>query len=244
MSTHYARIIDGNEVSMTACGRSVHHVERTHRLFEVDCGLCRRTTEYKNATVGIPTVAQRVVHFSPNAMRAACGLHLRTSSPNVSHTTDPDLATCVACKGTICYHQAKEAQKEEPMTATVKAPPLTQQWAGWLTPPAQDEPDEPEVPEALPMGKDHDAPFRSDLQDGPHYAHDCSECVFLGTKDRMDLYWCPQSGDHSTVIARHGDRGEDYVSGLWNASENKYLAVAVVRAFQSGHLSDEDMALL
>lgn len=47
----------------------------------------------------------------------------------------------------------------------------------------------------------------------PRYEHDCDVCTFLGQYFRYDLYFCPQSGDNPTVLARYGTHG-DYESGL------------------------------
>ena len=54
----------------------------------------------------------------------------------------------------------------------------------------------------------------------PLYTHDCQNCTYLGIynlddngrKIPHDLYYC-HSG-HPTVIARYGDDGGDYQSGL------------------------------
>ena len=51
--------------------------------------------------------------------------------------------------------------------------------------------------------------------DGPVFAHDCSDCVFLGHYQEHDLYFCPKdSVDGGTVIARWSGIGSDYASGL------------------------------
>ena len=46
----------------------------------------------------------------------------------------------------------------------------------------------------------------------PRYIHDCDRCIFLGEWREYDLYFCP--GSDPTVIARHGDESQDYLSGL------------------------------
>ena len=58
----------------------------------------------------------------------------------------------------------------------------------------------------------------------PHFKHDCECCTFLGAIDvpvkmnqydkHLDLYFCGQGGFGSTVIARFGSEGPDYMSGL------------------------------
>lgn len=64
----------------------------------------------------------------------------------------------------------------------------------------------------------------------PLYTHDCEHCVFLGTFDVADLYFCTQElvGDKAfkTVIARHGSDEADYISGLALAHINRHLAEA------------------
>jgi hypothetical protein len=52
-------------------------------------------------------------------------------------------------------------------------------------------------------------------KNGPRYKHDCSACKFLGEYYEYDLYWCPQSAaNRPTVIARYGDEGWKYSSGM------------------------------
>lgn len=46
----------------------------------------------------------------------------------------------------------------------------------------------------------------------PKYLHDCSQCTFLGTHNEFDLYVCEEG--HPTVIARYGNEGHEYKSGL------------------------------
>lgn len=45
----------------------------------------------------------------------------------------------------------------------------------------------------------------------PKFQHDCSRCVYLGHFEDHDLYYC---AGEPTVIARFGDEGPDYGSGL------------------------------
>lgn len=80
----------------------------------------------------------------------------------------------------------------------------------------------------------------------PLYNHDCEACTFLGSKQGQDLYYCDQGGGSnlSTVIARRSDRGEDYISGLSAARQEPLLALAVVRAFRKGLLTDDEMGWL
>lgn len=60
-----------------------------------------------------------------------------------------------------------------------------------------------------------------------HYKHDCSRCIFLGSwinNNKFDLYFCSQNG-LPTVIARYGNKPQDYHSGL-NMTGIKPLEVA------------------
>ena len=47
--------------------------------------------------------------------------------------------------------------------------------------------------------------------DKPRYTHDCDSCEFLGQYDKYDLYVCP---DEPTIVARYGNDGCEYGSGL------------------------------
>lgn len=60
----------------------------------------------------------------------------------------------------------------------------------------------------------------------PRYAHDCDKCNFLETSDEFDLYFCPQGGHRPTVIARYGDDGPDYKSGIQGADFDPHLGRA------------------
>jgi len=73
------------------------------------------------------------------------------------------------------------------------------------------------------------------------YKHDCDKCVFLGTLTMApqytphDLYYCAQSfmPGRPTVIARFGDRGDMYTSGMCFADGvDTALTVAKVLAKQ------------
>jgi hypothetical protein len=46
----------------------------------------------------------------------------------------------------------------------------------------------------------------------PRFGHDCAVCTFLGTVLDHDLYVCRAAVPVPTIIARHGDAGEDYAS--------------------------------
>jgi hypothetical protein len=54
------------------------------------------------------------------------------------------------------------------------------------------------------------------------FTHDCNKCTFLGNftdyshlnEGAFDLYYCMQFGTIPTVIARYGNEGSEYLSGL------------------------------
>jgi hypothetical protein len=48
----------------------------------------------------------------------------------------------------------------------------------------------------------------------PRYQHDCDLCTPLGENGEFDLYFCPQGDLPDTLIARFGDAGAAYMSGL------------------------------
>lgn len=71
----------------------------------------------------------------------------------------------------------------------------------------------------------------------PQHLHDCEECVFLGTQENYDLYYCSAN---PTVIARYGSDG-DYLSGLILTERIPVLAVAAERAIAAGVLTVEQL---
>jgi hypothetical protein len=66
----------------------------------------------------------------------------------------------------------------------------------------------------------------------PLYEHDCDSCVFLGTFDNKDLYFCPKG--MTTIIARNSSVGHDYQSGLVFADVDLHLGVAKFIAKRMG----------
>lgn len=72
----------------------------------------------------------------------------------------------------------------------------------------------------------------------PRYQHDCSKCKPLGEFGEFDLYYCETEVEkHPTVIARYGNEGHEYNSGLELADLNKPLGEAKRRAIKNGLLS-------
>ena len=67
----------------------------------------------------------------------------------------------------------------------------------------------------------------------PYYTHDCDKCIYLGgyvdDKEKVwDLYCC--SMGHPTIIARYGNEGSHYVSGIYGGNFQEWPAlVAAVR---------------
>jgi hypothetical protein len=86
----------------------------------------------------------------------------------------------------------------------------------------------------------------------PQFKHDCTSCKYLGRYQNtesdgrtwnFDLYYCGDNPSHNkvraTVIARFGDEGSQYQSGLnGNLPE---LAEAKKRAIQKGYIKIKDL---
>lgn len=64
-------------------------------------------------------------------------------------------------------------------------------------------------------------------------SHECPSCIFLGQHGSFDLYYCTQHGN-PTVIARYGDTGPDYTSGLCFVGAVPALTEAYRRAVERG----------
>ena len=62
------------------------------------------------------------------------------------------------------------------------------------------------------------------------YLHDCSRCRSLGTFHEYDLYACEQFIGGFTVIARYGNEGCEYTSGL--NTQHPALIEAEIRALE------------
>lgn len=75
-------------------------------------------------------------------------------------------------------------------------------------------------------------------EQAPRYAHDCDECVYLGRSWHVDLYFHPSDVPAlRTVVARHGDNGEDYESGIGTDAPSVGIYEATRRAVAQGLLS-------
>ena len=76
------------------------------------------------------------------------------------------------------------------------------------------------------------------MNEDPQFDHDCDQCRFLGRYEKHDLYFCDQSG-MPTVLARYGNDGWDYTSGVFFAPVYPAVAEAVKRAKDKGWLKGE-----
>ena len=65
------------------------------------------------------------------------------------------------------------------------------------------------------------------------YTHDCEHCIPLGEYENHDLYYCDQ-GLRPTVIARYGNEGWDYRSGMEAVAIDPVLKKAYDRAKAKG----------
>lgn len=77
----------------------------------------------------------------------------------------------------------------------------------------------------------------------PKWKHDCPYCKYLGAApdidgSQMDLYVCERQVT-KTVLARYGNQGHQYLSGLTAAASDPHLAEAKRRAIAQGFLSDD-----
>jgi len=76
----------------------------------------------------------------------------------------------------------------------------------------------------------------------PQHKHDCNNCIFLGTYEDKDLYFCTQGMSIPTVTSRNSSDGADYISGLSFADpvfDMKDLFEAKMRAIEKGLLKPE-----
>lgn len=70
----------------------------------------------------------------------------------------------------------------------------------------------------------------------PLFTHDSPCCTFLGVHDGYDLYWCDQGHSLPTVLARYGNEGHEYKSGMLFADRGlePHLVEAKRRAVERG----------
>lgn len=65
------------------------------------------------------------------------------------------------------------------------------------------------------------------------YSNDCNYCIPLGQFQENDLYYCDQHGI-PTVIARYGNDGPDYTSGMGFADIDPRIGIARMMAVAMG----------
>lgn len=68
----------------------------------------------------------------------------------------------------------------------------------------------------------------------PLYKHDCEDCVYLGSKNEKDFYYCKSNLNDSTnvaLIVRLSDKPKDYFSMPLNTAE---------QMVKSGELAEPD----
>jgi hypothetical protein len=70
----------------------------------------------------------------------------------------------------------------------------------------------------------------------PRFKHDCRDCTYLGRYEEYDLYHCLEFDSRPTVVARYGDEGPDYGSGMIFADQGAVpeLVEAKRRAVERG----------
>lgn len=71
----------------------------------------------------------------------------------------------------------------------------------------------------------------------PQFTHDCESCIFLGRFQNHDLYYC--NVGNKTVLARYGDWGWEYASGLEFINHHPELTEAARRAVALGLIHPE-----
>jgi hypothetical protein len=72
----------------------------------------------------------------------------------------------------------------------------------------------------------------------PKHEHDCDACVYLGSDQWYDYYFCPR-GDQ-TLIARYGPDGQ-YDSGMCFYGRNGSITEAGNRAIARGLITREEL---
>lgn len=93
---------------------------------------------------------------------------------------------------------------------------------------------------------EHCWPCGATGQLSPLFEHDCSKCIFLGIDywdDRpADLYYCPAQVGGPTVIARYGNDGPAYCSGMEFAlAGHAILSKALALARQRGLVQERGL---
>jgi hypothetical protein len=87
------------------------------------------------------------------------------------------------------------------------------------------------------------------IAESPRFTHDCDVCIFLGRfktsewcgkEEEVDLYVCrPEKNEETTLVARFGNEGHEYGSGLCFCVSSPHYAEACRRAINCGHLNED-----
>ena len=72
------------------------------------------------------------------------------------------------------------------------------------------------------------------------FQHDCNSCIFLGNYKGCDLYICKKHSGLHSLIAREGNEGSEYRSGLWGYVHNNLYREIHKRALARGVVSPEE----
>ena len=73
------------------------------------------------------------------------------------------------------------------------------------------------------------------------FTHDCDQCKPLGQFMKYDLYYCDGcSGREETVVARFGDEGWAYISGIDHTIEPA-IRMAKLMAVEAGYIKRESI---
>lgn len=71
----------------------------------------------------------------------------------------------------------------------------------------------------------------------PRYTHDCDDCKPLGEFGEYDLYFCYRQATGSTLLARYGNEGHEYTSGIEFVGYDNAITEAHHRAITNGYLT-------
>lgn len=81
----------------------------------------------------------------------------------------------------------------------------------------------------------------------PHWDHNCEKCIYLGTYDGYDLYYCPRGSPSMkipTVLARLGNKAENYISGMAVAEKIPLDNSFCMPALRVAYLIAKDLNLI
>ena len=74
----------------------------------------------------------------------------------------------------------------------------------------------------------------------PKFDHDCDNCQYVGNFKEYDLYFCNTT---PTVIARYGNEGSEYASGMVFATPEgiESLYQAKLKSIELGLYKEEEL---